>query len=150
MSHVPLRSVRNGSLALLGAAVLVVLLALPALAQTITVTADGVSPDPLTIEVGQAVDFVNETDDEVRFFDDGERWDSGPLAPSDVFTITFDEPGRVTYTSDTGDLAGAIIVVDPEEQAEGMAATGIDAALMAMLALGGLIGGGFLLRRAAV
>jgi hypothetical protein len=91
-------------------ALLVVLLAGPALAVDVAVTEDGVDPDPVIAEVGEQVTFVNETDDDVRLIDDEGRWDSGDLSPGESFTITFDLPGTVTFTSADGAFSGTIEV----------------------------------------
>jgi plastocyanin len=136
-------------LALSAVALLLVVLAVPAFAQEITVTADGVSPDPLTIAVGDTVAFTNTSEEEVRFFDDGERWDSGPLAPGDVFSITFLEAGRITYTTDDGSRSGVIIVGETAPADVPLADTGAPVGVLLSGALGAFAAGAVLLRRTA-
>ncbi len=152
-------------------AVLLVLLALPALAQEVVVTVDGMSPAEIQVEEGASVTFRNDTDEDVRLLDDAGRWDSGTLAPGDTFSLSFDDAGEVTYASEDGSLQGTIVVggtdgAEPTEEATAgdtpseeptedtteaplpeMAATGIPAVLLAGIAAAGLGTGTLLLRR---
>jgi hypothetical protein len=95
----------------------VLLLPGTAFAVDVVVLDDGIDPDPVTAEVGEQVTFVNQGEDDVRLIDDEGRWDSGVLAPGESFTITFDAPDTVTFTSEDGSVTGTIEVgggdVDP-------------------------------------
>lgn len=148
--------------------------ALSAWAVDVTVTADGMSPDEVTIAAGDSVTFVNEGDEPVRLLEESGRWDSGLLEPGDTFSLSFEEPGEVDYASEDGALTGTIVVeADPsedptedptaeptteptedatedaseDEDPPAMAATGIPAGLLAGLAAAGVAGGAALLRR---
>lgn len=90
--------------------------ALSAWAVDVAVTADGMSPDEVTIAAGDSVTFVNEGDEPVRLLEESGRWDSGLLEPGDTFSLSFEEPGEVDYASEDGALTGTIVVeADPSE-----------------------------------
>lgn len=148
--------------------------ALSAWAVDVTVTADGMSPQEVTIAAGDSVTFINDGEEAVRLLEESGRWDSGLLEPGDTFSLSFEEPGEVDYASEDGAFTGTIVVEadpsedptedptaeptaaptdDPAEDASededppAMAATGIPAGLLAGLAAAGVAGGAALLRR---
>lgn len=105
---------RRRLLTLLLALGLLLVLAGPALAVEVVVSdEDGLQPEVVTVEVGETLDLVNGSSAAIRFMDDGGRWDSGPLAPGEVFSISFDQPGTMSYSSADGTLTGTIEIVDP-------------------------------------
>lgn len=88
--------------------------ALSALAVDVTVTADGMSPQEVTIAAGDSVTFINDGEEAVRLLEESGRWDSGLLEPGDTFSLSFEEPGEVDYASEDGALTGTIVVeADP-------------------------------------
>ncbi|CAN5344829.1 hypothetical protein BH23ACT9_BH23ACT9_19610 [soil metagenome] len=93
-----------------GALLTALLLTAAAVAGGASITADGVDPDPLVIDVGDIAAFTNDTDDVVRLIDDNDRWDSGDLQPGERFTIRFDVGGTFSYTSEDGSITGTIEV----------------------------------------
>lgn len=100
---------RPGAL-ILGTLVLLLLLPSAALAAEASITEDGIDPDPVVADVEKVVSFTNDTDDDVRLIDDDGRWDSGTLAPGEMFTITFDDDGTYAFASEDGAITGTIQV----------------------------------------
>ncbi|MGI9018299.1 MAG: cupredoxin domain-containing protein [Euzebya sp.] len=151
--------------------VVVVLVPTAAFAADVTVTGDGVEPNPVQVDIGEPVVFNNAGEDQVRLIDDAGRWDSGDLAPGETFRITFDVAGTFPFTSQDGAITGAIEVGGgtpatdtpatdtPASEAppspmptetgppSDLAATGIPAAPLALAVVLALFAGTVLLRR---
>ncbi len=81
-------------------------------------------PPTVTIQVGQAVRWVNEeplpivhtvTSGDPDEGNAGQVWDSGNVAPGQSFTRTFDEPGAFEYFCEIhpGIMRDAMVIVEP-------------------------------------
>jgi hypothetical protein len=115
---VPLATWPRGRTALLFAAGLLIALAVlrpsDGLAADAIITDDGTDPDPIAVDVDEALTLLNGTDVDIRLIDDAGRWDSGDLVPGQRFTIVFSDDEVVTFTSEDGRITGTILVGDVE------------------------------------
>ncbi|WP_370325059.1 hypothetical protein [Euzebya sp.] len=81
----------------------------------VSITDDGIDPDPVVAGIDEPIVFTNTTDGEVRLVDDAGRWDSGDLVPNGTFTITFSGVITSTFTSPDGAITGTIEIVPSDE-----------------------------------
>jgi plastocyanin len=71
------------------------------------------SPTPLTVAVGDTVTWTNEDGfDHTSTADEGDLWDSGPIAPGSTHEFTFDEAGTYAYHCDIHNFMKGEIVVE--------------------------------------
>ena len=105
--------------------------ALPAAAATVTVDADGASPEQVQAGIGETVVWTNASDAPVTLVSEDPQWTSGRLRPGESFSLAFDEAGTYTYQSTDGAITGEVLVVGSDG---GSGAAGGDD--------GGVVGGG--------
>lgn len=93
---------------------------------TVSITGDGYDPQVPSIEAGEAVEWVNDTDEEVTVVDsagtstyDGSDWDfSVDIPPGESGSYTFDESGAYGFHDESltqFNMCGAVIVGDASE-----------------------------------
>jgi len=84
----------------------------PPAPDSISITAKGFNPDPMTVKVGSAVTWANASKNpESVTSDTAGQFDSGLIKNGAVFTYTFSTAGTFTYHSNaTTTLKGTIVV----------------------------------------
>jgi LPXTG-motif cell wall-anchored protein len=92
------------------AGVFLLLAATPSLAAEVLLTDAGLDPAEVTVDVGESIVWTNTSAQEVVLTSDDPMWTSGPLAPGESFSLTYDEPGTFSYASDDGAIQGHIVV----------------------------------------
>jgi hypothetical protein len=107
--------------ALVLAALLLVVTALPALAAEVRLTDEGFEPRTVRVEAGEDIVWINGTDAEQTVVGEDGTWDSGPLQPGETFSIALREPGTVRYATADGELQGQIRVRPAAQAEEGAA-----------------------------
>ena len=160
-----MRRHRFASAAVVAAVLLVtvVLIAAPALAADIRLTAGGFAPAAVLVEIGEEIVWVNQGERTRTVVGEDGTWDSGPLRPGETFSISLREPGTVRYATADGEMSGVIRVLEPVEEqpeapveegtpdgstAETLPDTGVEVAPVLAGGLALILAGGLLLRRA--
>src|SRR5688500_1576931 len=82
--------------------VLLLALASPAAAETVTLTEDGFEPSNAIVEAGETVRFESETGAKWSVVADGGLFDSGELAPAGGFSMAPSVPGVHAYRTQHG------------------------------------------------
>ena len=77
--------------------VLLLAIASPAAAETVTLTEDGFEPSNAIVEAGETVHFESETGAKWSVVADGGLFDSGELAPAGGFSVAPSVPGTHVY-----------------------------------------------------
>jgi plastocyanin len=137
-------------------ALIVLLAAAPVWAAEVVVGNNGLDPALVQADVGESIVWINASDQELVLASDDPLWTSGPLAPGESFSLTYDEAGTFPYASADGSVQGQIVVggegaQDPVEPPDGggeapigapaeLPATGSNAGL-AVLAFGMITSG---------
>jgi plastocyanin len=84
--------------------------------QTVTITNNGFSPSPVTVDVGDFIAWINQNDSvqDATSSDGGITFQTGPIQPGGTsLPITFSNPGRIGYGSTTNPALAGIVIVTP-------------------------------------
>jgi plastocyanin len=129
-----------------------------ALAAEVQLTDEGFEPDEVTVEAGDTIVWTNASDDTHTIVGEDGRWDSGPLAPGETFSLSLRAEGTYGYETQDGAHTGTIVVVaeldddpEPEEEPEEEPVTprtGLPALSLGLLGFSLVTAGAALLARA--
>lgn len=99
--------------ALLAASVLafVLLFSAPAWAADVEVTAEGLQPATVQVDVGETIVWTNSSTGPIVLESDDPVWTSGTLRPGESFSLTFERAGTYDYGSRDGDVSGKVVVM---------------------------------------
>jgi plastocyanin len=97
---------------------LLLLAASAALAAEVQLTDDGFEPEEVTVVAGDTIVWTNASDETHTIIGDDGRWDSGPLAPGETFSLSLRAEGTYEYGTEDGTRTGTIGVVAEAEEAE--------------------------------
>lgn len=81
-----------------------------AAAAEIRLSDEGFAPDTIDVAPGEDIIWVNDSSARQTIVGEDGRWDSGPLAPGESFSVSLREPGTVAYGTADGAQLGEIIV----------------------------------------
>lgn len=94
-----------------------------ALAADVLLGPGGFEPETVTVEAGEEIVWVNDSGTPQTIVGEDGRWDSGPLAPGETFSVSLREPGSVVYGTDDGahlaqiEVAASPVSTEPPDAA---------------------------------
>ena len=85
----------------------------------VTIGDDGLNPESVKVEIKEPIVWTNATDEDVSLVGKDPKWESGPIAPGDTFSIHVTQAGTFAYESADGSLSGEIVVAAAKGGNEG-------------------------------
>lgn len=83
----------------------------PVSVATVSLARGGFDPSSVTIDVGDAVTFANDTSTDQRIVGDDDELDTGTLEPGETTLVVFNEAGTVAFhVRDDDAVTGEIVV----------------------------------------
>jgi plastocyanin len=77
----------------------------------ILITENGFEPAEIHVEVGTEVNFINHDEKPHKIISEVELFESGEIAPGEMFSFVFDDPGTQNfYDPDNENETGRVVV----------------------------------------